>query len=169
MLELILFAPFVLQSMIMGADEFYFHHRRRLNRWERVGHPMDTLTVIAAYSVAVIMPFSKANALLYGVLAAVSSLVITKDEWVHQRECKAIEHWLHSLLFVIHPIVLLAAGLSWYLIYTPQSMLWREAIFVSPAFLKTALNVQWAALFMAVTYQITYWNFYANDKIKHHS
>jgi len=28
----------------MGVDEFYFHRRRGLPRWERLAHPLDTMT-----------------------------------------------------------------------------------------------------------------------------
>jgi hypothetical protein len=40
-------------------------------------------------------------------------LLITKDEWVHADQCNAGEHWLHSVLFVVHPVVLITAGLMW--------------------------------------------------------
>jgi hypothetical protein len=33
----------------MAVDEFYFHRRRGLPRWERLGHPLDTLTALACF------------------------------------------------------------------------------------------------------------------------
>ena len=41
--------PFFLQGLAIFFDEFYFHHRRGLGKWEKVGHPLDTLTVLMAY------------------------------------------------------------------------------------------------------------------------
>ncbi|HWU42647.1 MAG TPA: hypothetical protein VN132_04380, partial [Bdellovibrio sp.] len=36
----------ILQGSIMLIDEFFFHHKRGLPRWERIGHPLDTITVL---------------------------------------------------------------------------------------------------------------------------
>ena len=43
--------PFVLQMLRMIGDEFYFHRRRTLPRWEWLGHPLDTLSVLLCWSV----------------------------------------------------------------------------------------------------------------------
>jgi len=32
---------------------------------------------------------------------------------VHARECPPAEHWLHAVLFVLHPIVLAAFAWAW--------------------------------------------------------
>src|SRR5205085_12496563 len=50
----------------------------------------------------------------YGVMAAVSTLFVTKDEPVHARLCGPLEQWLHAVLFVLHPIVLAAFALLWW-------------------------------------------------------
>jgi 2-polyprenyl-6-hydroxyphenyl methylase / 3-demethylubiquinone-9 3-methyltransferase len=39
-----LVVPLGLQALAMAVDEAYFHRRRGLPRWERIGHPLDTLT-----------------------------------------------------------------------------------------------------------------------------
>jgi hypothetical protein len=114
MSPVLLLAPLAVQGLAMSIDELWFHRRRGLPRWERLGHPLDTLTVIACYSWALAMPFARPGALGgYVVLASFSCLFITKDEWVHAARCSPGEHWLHSVLFVLHPIVLGAAGLLW--------------------------------------------------------
>jgi hypothetical protein len=77
---------------------------------------------------------------LYLFLAAVSCLVITKDEWVHAGECAAGEHWVHALLFIVHPLVLTAAGLLW---------LENEALFA-----RRVLPLFIAAFAL---YQVIYW------------
>ena len=71
--------PFFAQGLLMAVDEFYFHHRRRLGRWESVGHPLDTLTFIAPLLVALRGPLSEWSIGLYLVLSGFSCLFITKD------------------------------------------------------------------------------------------
>ena len=46
-------------------------------------------------------------------LAAFSCLLITKDEFVHQRLCTGGEHWVHAVLFILHPLVLIGTALLW--------------------------------------------------------
>lgn len=123
----------------MAVDEGYFHRRRGLPRWERVGHPLDTLTVIAAFLWALWAQPSPQADLVYGALALFSCIFVTKDEWVHRRHCSAAEQWLHALLFIAHPCVLASAALIW---KTDADLLrWPTALM--------------AAFFM---YQVIYWN-----------
>jgi small-conductance mechanosensitive channel len=113
-LQIALVAPVGLQGAAMLVDELHFHRRRGLPRWERIGHPLDTLTVVACFAVTVGVPFSTGALGMYVALAAFSCLFITKDEIVHAARCAAGEQWLHAVLFVLHPIVLAAAALLWY-------------------------------------------------------
>ncbi len=105
--------PVGLQALATLADELYFHKQRGLPRWERIGHPLDTLTVLACYAVALALPFTQASLRLYATLAAFSCLFVTKDEIVHAKHCEPFEHWLHALLFVLHPITLASVGYLW--------------------------------------------------------
>jgi hypothetical protein len=106
--------PFLAQGAVMGLDEGWFHRRRGLPRWERIGHPLDSLTVAACFAwVVLVAPEAPGALTVYVVLAVVSCLFVTKDEVVHKRLCSAPEGWLHALLFVLHPIVLFAAALLW--------------------------------------------------------
>ncbi|MBC7458422.1 MAG: hypothetical protein H7235_09100 [Bdellovibrionaceae bacterium] len=94
-------------------DEFYFHRKRGLGMWERLGHPLDTLTVLSCY---VFMSFNEPSVLntkIYVGLCLFSCLFITKDEFVHTAQCEARENWLHAVLFVIHPITFLSAWIIW--------------------------------------------------------
>lgn len=111
----ILLVPAFLQALAMIADEGVFHRRRGLNRWERIGHPFDALCVAGCYAWLLSRSPTDPNALaIYIGLAAVSCVLITKDEFVHARVCKPLEHWLHAVLFVLHPIVFLAFGVIWW-------------------------------------------------------
>ena len=104
----LLVAAVALQAIVMIVDEAYCHRRRGLPRWERLGHPLDTLTIAIclAWRLAV-----GADA-VYVALAAFSTIFVTKDEWVHAARCTPGEQWLHSLLFVLHPVVLYAFALA---------------------------------------------------------
>ena len=111
---LILLLPAALQALVMAVDEGWFHRRRGLPRWERLGHPLDTLTTAACFAWIVTVPNETEGALaIYVGLSAFSCLFITKDKLVHARLCTPAEHWLHALLFVLHPIVLLCFGWIW--------------------------------------------------------
>jgi hypothetical protein len=111
---LLLLLPAVLQMLAMSVDEFVFHRKRGLPRWERLGHPLDTLTTALCYAWLVLTPPGHSHALgVYVALCAFSCLFITKDEFVHAQLCEPFETWLHAVLFVLHPIVFLGFGVIW--------------------------------------------------------
>lgn len=133
--------PIALQGIAMLVDEGYFHRRRGLPRWERIGHPLDTLTLIACLAwLLVVEPSTGAALPVYITLAVISTLFVTKDEPIHARECGGGEQWLHAVLFVLHPIVLAAFALLWWLGYT-QLLVGQLVV---------------TTLFMS--YQVVYWN-----------
>ena len=92
MIALVL-VPAALQALVMLVDEGWYHRRRGLGRWERLGHPLDTFSVALAYAWLATHPQASRGALVgYVALAVLSSLLVTKDEPVHARECSAGEH-----------------------------------------------------------------------------
>jgi hypothetical protein len=141
----ILLLPAALQTLAMSVDELVFHRKRGLPRWERLGHPLDTLTAALCYCWLVVAPAGSPNALgIYIALCAFSCLFITKDEFVHARLCEPLETWLHAVLFVLHPVVFLAFGVAWY----AGGNAWL---------LKGAL----ASTLGLLSYQVVYWNWRA--------
>ncbi len=133
----------VAQALAMIVDEFYFHRKRGLPKWERVGHPLDTLTVLSVFlSFAFVNPEAGgATPIWLWFLIGGSCLFITKDEWIHHSNCEAPEQWLHALQFVLHPLVFFAAWFVWregqgHLIFVLQSLI----------------------LFLFGLYQTFYWN-----------
>lgn len=138
--------PFLLQGAAMLVDEFWFHRRRGLGWWERIGHPVDTLTVLVCYGVALFTPYSPTALAWYVGCAVFSMLCVTKDEFVHARRCSPGEHWLHAVLFLLHPVTLAAAALIW-MDAPPGAAAWR-------GFLAGAFGV--VAVFGL--YQLLYWN-----------
>jgi len=131
--------PIAAQAIAMAVDEGYFHRRRGLPRWERIGHPLDTLSIAACLAWLVVAPAGVALP-VYAGLAVLSCVFVTKDEPIHARLCTAGEHWLHAMLFVLHPVVLAAFAWLWWAGY------------------HTALAVQLAAVLAFFGYQVVYWN-----------
>ncbi|MEO6095611.1 MAG: hypothetical protein ABIW76_07995 [Fibrobacteria bacterium] len=139
----------------MLIDEAWFHRRRGLPRWERVGHPLDTLTVLACYTLTFVLPATGAGLTIYLSAAAFSCLFITKDEWIHVRHCTGGEMWLHAFLFVMHPILLAIAGV-WR--FVPPSALPAGILDSGRAFFGTFLVGQASVTAVFLLYQILYWN-----------
>jgi hypothetical protein len=136
----VLLLPIVAQAAVMAVDEGYFHRRRGLPRWERVGHPIDTLSVAAAFAWLAIQAPTRDALWIYVALAGFSCLLVTKDEPVHARVCSPGEQWAHALLFVLHPIVFLSVGVAW----------WSgRAAWLPPAMLAFTLGF--------ALYQLVYW------------
>lgn len=138
-LGFLLFAPIAIQGIITVMDEWLFHRNRPLPLWEVWGHPLDTLTVAVCYLFLLLTEPSLLNAWVYGALALFSCLFVTKDEFVHKEVCSAPEQWLHSLLFIFHPIAFACAGLIW----------WQGSAYF--------LQIQLALILAFGLYQILYW------------
>jgi 2-polyprenyl-6-hydroxyphenyl methylase/3-demethylubiquinone-9 3-methyltransferase len=101
------------QGLLMLVDEWSFHRVRRLGRWESWGHVADSAVFAAALAPAALLAPTRGAAVLYAAGAAVSAALVTKDEWIHARECEPTEHWVHALLFALHPCVLICVGALW--------------------------------------------------------
>jgi hypothetical protein len=155
----LLLIPSLCQSVCMVVDEFHYHLRRGLPRWERIGHPLDTLTVLACLFWMLLVPPDSGSIAVYAGLGVFSCLFVTKDEWVHARTCTGGEHWLHAMLFVSHPLMLLALSQFWPALHaSPQTAFsFGEGRFegIERAFLlaQTGFTVLFGL------YQLIYWNF----------
>ena len=149
----IVLVPIVLQNAAMFFDEFHYHRGRGLPRWERIGHPLDTLTVIACFAWILTREPTAASVAVYVGLSLFSCVFVLKDERVHYEHCSLGEQWLHAALFVFHPLTLVAFG-----------VLWAGAHGHAPAGLaggidaRTALIGQGAATVAILVYQLVYWN-----------
>ena len=132
----------VLQGAVTVIDEG-FHRGRGLPRWERIGHPLGTLTIVVCLVWLLAIPRDEATGAtlpIYVGLAAASTLFVIfviKDE---RGGCTAGEQWMHGLSFVLHPAALAAFAYLW----------WSD----TSALLVGQLGV--ALAFMA--YQVIYWN-----------
>jgi hypothetical protein len=156
-MKYILLLPFLIQGVLMLIDEFYFHRRRGLGPWERVGHPVDTLSVILVYGLMLVWPPTEGAVAVAAALSVFSCLLVTKDEFVHSKECEPLENWIHALLFVLHPLVLISAFLLWplrHLSELPADWQWLEGFRGLEWHL---LNLLFASLAMFVV-QNAIWN-----------
>lgn len=140
------------QALVMFLDEFHYHHRRGLPRWERVGHPLDTASVLGCLLLVLLRPFGAPALRTYAMLAIFSCLFVTKDEWIHARVCSRGEHRLHLLLFALHPMVLAAVAWMWPRVHPRNGPPERDLSILFHAQLTSAIGF--------FLYQILYWNFY---------
>ena len=141
-MALAILAPVLVQAAAMLADEGWCHRRRGLPLWERIGHPFDTLTTALCYGwLVLVRPGAPYALAIYVGLSLFSCGVITKDEFVHARLCGPLETWLHSVLFVMHPIVLGCFGIAWLTGVSPW--VFQIQLFLTLAF---------------ATYQVLYWS-----------
>ena len=141
----LLLAPLFMQGLLMGLDDLILHRRRGLPRWERIGHPIDTLSVIVC---VLYLLLSRPDPIAFLSLAAFSCLLVTKDEVVHSSVCEPIEHWLHAVLFLLHPVCL-------YSLYRLRS---QGELFVLRIFLE--------AITLFFFHQIFSWNYLWKSTIK---
>lgn len=142
-----IYIPFALQGLAMFFDELYFHRKRGLPLWEKIGHPIDSLSVFACYLFLYLNTPSSNALYVYIGLCAFSCVLVTKDEFVHSERCEAMEQWLHASLFILHPITFLVAGFVW----------WQK---LNVSF----LQVQPMVIFCFMVYQIIYWSSFGKSK-----
>ena len=156
--------PFALQALAILLDEGYFHVKRGLPKWERIGHPIDTFSVLLCMGFVLWVPFSLQTLIIYIVLATLSSILVTKDEWVHKSHCPPSEMWLHAVLFTLHPITLAVAGFIWPITKGVELTTWIHCWLNEAAYLQTFLQMQFCSMGIFLLYQIVFWNFLWVDK-----
>lgn len=147
-MSFLIFIPFIVQTLVILFDECCFHLKRGLPKWERIGHPLDTLSVLFCLGFVFFVPYSPTALKGFLALSILSCLLVTKDEFVHKHHCPASEQWLHALLFLNHPIMLASIGLMW----SPPR--W---ISPSPLF-RPFLALQMGFITLFFLYQLIYWN-----------
>jgi len=142
--------PNLIAAVLMILDEVFFHRRRGLPKWERIGHPLDTLTLLVCYAVAIFVKADWYPLVIYTVLGIFSCVFITKDETIHTEHCDAKENHLHALLFVVHPFLLISIFVLWFFpnIGGATHLLWAQA----------------ALTLLFGIYQLIYWNFFYAER-----
>jgi hypothetical protein len=156
--------PFALQALAIAFDELYFHHKRGLPRWERIGHPLDTFSLLICFLITLLAPFNETTLKMYCIVGVLSCLMVTKDEFVHTEECEGSENWLHALLFLLHPITIAMAGLIWPISQQIEPPAWLINWFDQPDLCLSFLYMQTGLIFLFLFYQIIFWNFIWDSK-----
>jgi hypothetical protein len=156
--------PFALQALAIAIDEGYFHVRRGLPKWERIGHPIDTFSVLLCMGFVLFVPFSQKMLALYTLLALFSCFLVTKDEFVHKEHCPGAENWLHAVLFVLHPITLASAALIWPVVQDAPLFTWLQSWREAKEPLVLFLQMQFGTMALFMIYQIVFWNIVWKDK-----
>lgn len=151
---ILILIPFALQALCIAFDELHFHHKRGLPKWERIGHPLDTLSLLVCFAIALYAPYTSENFNIFVGCAVLSCLMVTKDEWIHKKHACGWENWLHALLFILHPITLTATALIW-----PMAQgISQDWISSDPDFFSFFLYAQMVLVSLFLLYQIVYWN-----------
>src|SRR5215472_902738 len=154
-MKYLLLLPLAVQGIAILVDELHFHLLRGLPRWERIGHPLDTFTVLAPVLWLVFTLPSERNLIVYIAAAVFSCFFVTKDEFVHAHLCAPAEHLNHAVLFIAHPLVFAALALLWPLYHVPSGAVeWLEHF----RGLEWALPIQATLLALYMIYQAVYWN-----------
>ena len=76
--EIVLAFLIGLHAFFMIIDEFYFHMKRILPKWERIGHPLDTLFFLAWFVVVIFFSMTKMSIIFYIILLLLETL--SKDD-----------------------------------------------------------------------------------------
>lgn len=139
----------------MLFDEFYFHWRREVPKFERIGHPIDTFSVLICYFCIAFLEMNYRNFIVYIIFSVLSCLCVVKDEAIHKKYCSVHEQFLHALLFILHPIILFALLICWPSVQSSQFGLF---VFQSE-FLYKFFYIQLTVSCLFFLYQVIYWNF----------
>jgi len=165
MIAVWLLLPFAVHAGATLVDEFVFHYRRGLPRWERIGHPLDALTALFCLAWVFFAPINGTTVTVYVAAAVFSCLFVTKDEWVHTRQCSAGEHWLHGILFLCHSLVLVAAGLIWPALHG-EAFLWGAASEAERQILQAGFIGFMSLGFVFFLYETVYWNWFWKGSVR---
>jgi hypothetical protein len=150
-------APFILQMVCMAADEFWFHRKRGLPRWERIGHPLDTMTVALCLACILCFRPGRHAVLAFVALAVFSCVFVTKDERVHLRYCSATEQRLHAILFLLHPVMLASAALIWPAAWSSPPA-WISSVVRYSGMERAFLIFMLSLMLGFCVYQFVFWN-----------
>lgn len=158
--------PFVLQGILIGIDEVYFHRKRGLPQWERIGHPLDTLSFLICLGTVLLVPYSTTSLKWYIALSIFSCLMVTKDEFIHKHHSPSSENWFHACLFLLHPIVLTIGAFLWPLLHEQETLSWLQFLVEDRAYIYSFFLIQTVVTALFFFYQIIFWNFvWKNQKV----
>ena len=141
----------VFHGILYRIDEFKFHRQRGIGKTELTNSLIDGLIFLITLSIAMFSSFNYWSEKIYIALSILSCLSIAKNEFFYGQLCKG-ERFTHSLLYVLHTIILYAYYLSWKTNYFDlHYYIWLTQL------LYMILG------FQALTYSLIYWNYIRTD------
>ncbi len=158
--EFIIIIFFIFHAILMVFDEFFFHRKRILPKWERIGHPIDTSCILFCFFIIIFLPMTKINIILYSFLSVFSCFLVIKDETVHLKYCSHYEQYLHAMLFILHPILLIILFISWSSFSQPYI---GYLGYFHSSLLKKIIYFQFISATLFLFYQVLFWNFLFKD------
>lgn len=154
-MKYLLLLPLGVPALAILVNEFYFHFARGLPRWERVGHPLDTLTLLAPVLWLIVSSPSERNIVIYIMAAVFSCFFVIKGELVHADLCAPAERVNHAVLLIAHPLALVSLALLWPLYHASAGPI---AWFIQFHGREFALSAPAVVLVFPMIYQAVYWN-----------
>jgi len=106
-------AVFASYFLLLCIDELWFHRKRILTKKEKWSHRVDLILLLSCVATVLFFEYSDKTRIVFGILALLSILSITKDEVSHASSCSGSELWIHSLIFLSHPLMLITLGAIW--------------------------------------------------------
>jgi hypothetical protein len=149
-MKYLLLLPLVEQGLDILVDEFYFQFARGLPRWEHLGRPLDTFTVLAPILWQGFSLQSQGNLMVYVVPP-------------HSRACSSSRMNSYIPMFALRPSTSMPCSSScihWFLpllllCHAPAgAIVWLEQVLGRAS----ALPIQAAILALYMIYQAVYWN-----------
>jgi hypothetical protein len=142
----------ILHGILFRVDEFMFHRKRGLKKVELINEVFDGVLFIGALAIPLFAGFSYWWEKFYIALCIVSCLSIAKNEFFH-KGLEFGERFTHSLLYVLHPVILFAYYEGWKVNYFDKHYyVWLvQMLYVFLGF-------------QAIAYQIIYWNYIHDPK-----
>lgn len=142
----------ILHGILFRIDEFKFHRKRGVQKVELINALFDGFLFLSSLAIALFADFSYWWEKLYIALSIVSCLSIAKNEFFY-KGLEFGERFTHSLLYVLHPVILFAYYDGWKVNYfNKHYYVWLVQL------LYVFLG------FQAIAYQIIYWNYIHDPK-----
>jgi hypothetical protein len=143
----------IFHCSLLCLDEFYFHYRRGLPKWEIIGHPLDTLTILFGILFLKYRSYSEDNLKIYIIISFFSCIFVTKDELLHHKLCTTGEMWVHGLLLICHPIIFICAAYIKWFPHSPQDKYFYQLMSLNRSF-----NQLPNTMMLILVYEIIFWS-----------
>ena len=142
----------ILHVIIFHIDEYYFHRKRALCRKEVLGMFLDGALYLPPLVIASFAPYNDTWNVVFISFAVLSCISISKNEWFYKDDLSLKERWVHSVLYILHPILLYGFYHSWINNYFVHNLnFWMVQIMYLGFGVKT------------LTHQLIYWNYLRDD------